>query len=124
MSRSEETRPTVAIVWSLIAGLVILASALGGVHILGFSLFAPIVFELIGMMSGSTILLAGLLLWATPKRHETWGAVVLVFSASSLLKGGGMIAIGFPLGFVFGLFGGILAIQWRPLPMMTPATMP
>ena len=103
MSRSEETRPTVAIVLSLIAGLVILASGLAGVHIPRFALFAPIVLLSIGLVSGSIIRLGGLMLWATPKQHVSWGVLLLVFSACSLLIGGGILAVLFPFGFVFGL---------------------
>lgn len=117
-------KPIRAIVLSVIGGLVILASGLSGVYIPKLAVFAPIVLVSVGLVSGAMILFGGLAMWAAPRRHVVWGVLVILFSAPSLLIGGGLLGILFPIGFMLSLAGGILAIRWRPSPIMTSPIVP
>ena len=111
-------RPVGAIVFSCAAGLIVLVNGLLGVHIPKFALFAPPVLISIGLVSGAAILVGSVLLWLAPRNRAVWGPTIIVFSALSLLIGGGMLGFLFPLGATFGIIGGILAIARPPAPMI------
>lgn len=110
-----------AIVLSLLGGLVVLANGLNGVYIPKLAVFAPIVLVSVGLVSGAMMLFGGLMLWVAPRKHVAWGVIIILFSASSLLIGGGLLGFLFPFGFTFGLIGGILALQSAPSPTTTSA---
>jgi hypothetical protein len=105
--------PTVAYVLSLIAGVLVVLNGLlliGVEATLGIAVFGGgLVFGIIGILLGVIIIYAAVRLNAQPVEHVSWGAVIIVFSAVSLVLVGG----GFILGFILGLIGGILAIAWR-----------
>lgn len=124
MSQSHEMKPIRAIVLSVAGGLVVLANGVYGVYIPKLAVFDPTVLASIRLVSGAMILFGGLALWAAPRRHVVCGVIVILFSVPSLLIGGGMLGVLFPIGFMLSLIGGILAIQWRPTPMVTSAIVP
>ena len=62
----------------------------------------------LGVVSGLVVLLGAFMIYNRPSQAETWGIVVLVFSALSIF---GMA--GFFFGGVLGVLGGILALTWR-----------
>ena len=126
--------PTAPYVLSLIAGLLILA---GGSMMMTFSYGGPYAgmmggyygmmggyygmmqgygYEVwfygaaaLGLIAGIAVLAGAIMIYARPARTSTWGLLVLVFSAVSLLGMGG-----FFLGAILGIVGGVLAITWRP----------
>jgi len=121
---SHRTKPVRAILLSLAGGLVVLASGVAGVYIPKLAVLAPEVLVSIGLASGAMILVGGLGLWMAPRRHVVWGVIVILSSVPSLLIGGGLLGVLFPVGFMLSLVGGILAIQWKPSPRMTSPSMP
>jgi len=124
ISQSYRMKPVRAILLSLAGGLVVLASGVAGVYIPKLAVLAPEVLVAIGLVSGAMILFGGLGLWVAPRRHVVWGVIVILSSVPSLLIGGGMLGVLFPVGFMLSLVGGILAVQWKPSPMMTSPSMP
>lgn len=109
------------IVLSLLGGFIVLANGLSRVYIPKLALFAPIVLVSVGLVSGAMMLFGGLMLWVAPRKHVGWGILIILFSASSLLIGGGLLGFLFPFGFTLGLLGGILALQSSPGPTTTSA---
>ncbi|MEM3624931.1 MAG: DUF6114 domain-containing protein, partial [Nitrososphaerales archaeon] len=63
----------------------------------------------IGLISGIVVIFAAIMLNARPEEHVTFGMIITVFSAISLLGIGG-----FFIGAVLGVVGGALAITWQP----------
>ena len=120
ISQSHRMKPVRAILLSLAGGLVVLASGVAGVYIPKLAVLAPAVLVAVGLISGTIILVGGLGLWMAPRRHVLWGVIVVLSSVPSLLIGGGLLGVLFPVGFMLSLVGGILAIQWKPRPMAPP----
>jgi len=66
--------------------------------------------NMLGVIFGTIIVLAALMLYVNPKQHELWGALIIVFSATSVLSCMGGVGI----GLILGVIGGILAIIYEP----------
>ena len=64
---------------------------------------------LFGLVTGTVVLASAVLLLAVPNQRTTWGVLILVFSALSLLGLGGFL-----VGAILGIVGGILALRWNP----------
>src|SRR5712691_3291620 len=124
ISQAHRMKPVRAILLSLAGGLVVLANGVAGVYIPKLAVLAPVVLVSVGLISGAMILVGGLGLWVAPRRHVGWGVIVVLSSVPSLFIGGGMLGVLFPVGFMLSLVGGILAVQWKPIPMMTSPSMP
>ncbi len=63
-----------------------------------------------GVVIGVSIVLASVMLNRRPNEHGSWGVVIIVLSAVSMIGGMGGMGIGLFLGIV----GGILAVLWQP----------
>ena len=118
--QSHRMTPGRAILLCLAGGLVVLASGLAEVYIPTLAVFAPAVLVAVGLISGTLILVGALGLWMVPRRHMLWGLIVVLSSVPSLLIGGGLLGVLFPIGFMLSLVGGILAVQWKPRPVAPP----
>lgn len=66
-------------------------------------------YSLVGLVAGIVVLVGALMLNSRPADHMTWGIIIVVFSAISLLGMGG-----FFIGAALGIAGGALALSWRP----------
>jgi len=66
---------------------------------------------IVGMLFGVVVIIGAFMLYNNPSQHTTWGLVIVIFSALSII-GGAMAGLG--IGFVLGLIGGILALTWKP----------
>ena len=99
---------------------MVLASGLAGVYLPELAVFAPAMLVAVGLISGTLILVGALGLWMAPRRHLQWGLIVVLSSVPSLLIGGGLLGVLFPIGFMLSLVGGILAVQWKPRPVAPP----
>lgn len=66
---------------------------------------------LVGLITGVGIIGSAIMLQSKPENHVTWGSVIIVLSALSLVGGMG----GMGIGLILGLIGGILAITWSPV---------
>ena len=130
---SSENRPSVAVVLSLIGGILMLLGGaifsfvsftgfgmMGGYRGMmdgywgmmggfGFPFGFMMVFSLIGMISGVLVIIGAVMLNTRPSEHITWGIIVLVFSMINFLSMGG-----FFVGSILGIIGGALALSWRP----------
>ena len=60
----------------------------------------------IGLTLGCLVLIGATLLRINPANRKTWGAMIALFSASSVLTGGGFV-----IGFILGIIGGMSAFQ-------------
>ena len=118
--QTHRLKPVRAILLSLAGGLVVLASGVAGVYVPELAVFAPAMLAAVGLISGTFILVGALGLWMVPRRHMQWGLIVVLSSVPSLLIGGGLLGVLFPIGFMLSLVGGILALQWKPRPMAPP----
>jgi hypothetical protein len=65
---------------------------------------------LLGIMLGSLIIAAAIMLCVNSERHALWGASILVLSVSSILSCMG----GLGAGLLMGVVGGTLAVLWKP----------
>jgi hypothetical protein len=119
-----EEKPTTAIVFSLISGILILVwgfwltrmllwrgrggmLGLTGVEVgdrIGFTPAMAILWDISGLL----IIIAAVMLSRDPKKHRTYGAIISVFAFISLF--GAPIGI----GSIIGVVGGILAFTWKP----------
>ncbi len=123
---SSENRPTVAVILSLIGGILMLLSGaifsifgstgfgmMGGYRGMmgsfGFPFSLMVGFSLIGLMSGILVIIGAVMLDTRPSDHTAWGIIVFVFSMVSLLGMGG-----FFVGAILGIIGGAFALSWRP----------
>jgi hypothetical protein len=133
---SSEERPDVAVILSIIGGVLVVAGGammlmivpypgldfgmMGGLGDMmggfagmmqGFGI--PIGFmgslSLIGIVSGLLVVIGAAELNARPADHNEWGIVILAFSLISFLGMGG-----FYIGAILGIIGGALAMTWRP----------
>lgn len=68
------------------------------------------VMGILGIIFGIIIISAAILLYTNPKQHELWGALIIVFSAASVISCMG----GMGVGLLLGIVGGALAILWKP----------
>ena len=118
--QTHRLKPVRAILLSLAGGLVVLASGVAGVYVPELAVFAPAMLAAVGLISGTLILVGALGLWMVPRRHMQWGLIVVLSSVPSLLIGGGLLGVLFPIGFMLSLVGGILAVQWKPRPVAPP----
>jgi len=66
---------------------------------------------ILSLIFGIIVIISGVMLYSRPSKHTTWGVVIVVFSALSVL---GSMMGGFGVGVLLGLVGGILAITWKP----------
>jgi len=121
-----EERPYAAFVLSLVGGVLILVGGLLGLTWLGWPMWGwwgmgmmggmkwgwmpgfLLVFSAVGIVSGAAIVTAAYKLYNKPSQAQTWGTIVLVFAAVSLLSAGGFI-----IGALLGIVGGLLALTWR-----------
>jgi hypothetical protein len=118
--------PTGPFVLSLVSGVLIILGALVPIFFMGsysgmgdmmggsapdglIDTDSPL-FQILGVVFGGAVLYSAFMLNSRPRKHTTWGALVLIFSALSPFGGMG----GFGIGMVAGLVGGAWAIAWKP----------
>ena len=65
----------------------------------------------VGVLAGTIVILAAVMLVKRPKKRSTWGSLIILFSFFSIY---GAAIGGFGIGLVLGLIGGILAVTWKP----------
>jgi len=65
---------------------------------------------IIGIIFGVMVVVASIMLYLKPASHELWGALIIVFSVTSILSCMG----GLGIGLILGVSGGALAIFWKP----------
>ena len=123
---SSENRPTVAVILSLIGGVLMLLGGamfsmfgfigfgmMGGYWGMmggfGFPFGLTMVFSLIGLVSGVLVIIGAVMLDTRSSEHMAWGIIVLVFSIISFLGMGG-----FFVGAILGIIGGAFALTFRP----------
>jgi len=121
MSKSKKTYNTFS--FPIIAGTSILTNAvlLGVVAkwfigimptLPGSSSNDPAVFyclSTLGVIFGFLVLIGALILQRRPQRGRTLGMIILIFSASSVIMGGGFL-----VGFILGIVGGINTLRMKP----------
>ena len=84
----------------------------GGMAMAGMMMgFAPAL-TIVGLASGTLVILGSVMLYQRPAENQVWGAIILAFSILSILGGMG----GFIVGLVLGLVGGVLGLTWRKPP--------
>jgi hypothetical protein len=76
----------------------------------GFSTGFMTGLSLIGLVSGTIVIIGAVMLNIRPAEHAMWGTVILVFSTISFVSMGG-----FFVGAILGIIGGAFAISWRAL---------
>ena len=130
---SSENRPTLAVILSLIGGILMLWGGaifsmfgstgfgmMGGYRGMmdgywgmmgrfGTPFGFMMVFSLIGLVSGVLVIIGAVMLDTRPSEHTAWGIIVLVFSIISFLGMGG-----FFVGAILGIIGGAFALTFRP----------
>lgn len=103
-----------------------LAGALGITANLPVASFIP--FGVMGFVSGVVMLLAAAALARTPSRHVAWAFAIIWFAVACLVSGSFWLAVGLSLGAggplsigvggvsaaVLGLWGGAVALVWKP----------
>ena len=126
-------KPSISFILSLIGGLIILVGSLvnivwyalgssafgsywgmmGGYHGMtgnfGFSNSYMTAFSVVGLVCGIVVVISALMLKARPTEHSAWGALIIVFSAISLISMGGWF-----VGALLGIIGGAFALSWKP----------
>ncbi len=130
-----EEKPTAAFILSLIAGVFILLGGgmmtmigswmgnygygmmgryaqWGGMMGTGFGMmgFAFGAMGVLGLIFGAIVVISALMLNNRPEQHSTWGSLIVLFSVLSIFGS----AMGFGIGLILGLIGGVLAITWKP----------
>jgi Family of unknown function (DUF6114) len=112
---NENKKSTKAFQLSLISGLLILTNTLLlGIVTTWFPGFLPtlpgqtandptILYQLTALVLifGSLVFLSAILLRIKPTHKKIWGTLIIVFSVSSVITGGGFI-----IGFILGILGG------------------
>jgi hypothetical protein len=68
-------------------------------------------FPWFGAAAGIILLIGSVFLYTKPERSRTWGLVILIVAALSVLVGMGGLLAG-----ALGVVGGSLAIAWKPGP--------
>jgi hypothetical protein len=129
---SNQQKPTVAFVLSLLSGILTLIGGLTvtyvGVWRFGFmervmrgyryafaagpGYFSPFVsfMGMLGIIFGVIVIVSAVMLNRQPRQHQTWGVLILIFSILGIF--GGMA--GYIVGLILGIVGGALAIAWKP----------
>lgn len=130
MSQSE--KPTKAFIFSLTAGILIIANAvLLGIVAKWFIGIMPTLpgssgndptilmgLAAVGLIFGVLVLLGALMFRSKPVNKKAWGIIVIVFSIPSVITGGGFI-----IGFILGIIGGAKELLRKPKMEATkPAT--
>jgi hypothetical protein len=72
---------------------------------LGFS-----VMGVLGLIFGVVVIFAAIMLNSKPEQHTMWGSLIVLFSVLSIFGS----AMGFGIGLILALIGGILALTWKP----------
>jgi hypothetical protein len=67
--------------------------------------------SVVSVVCGVIVVIAALVLRIHPEEHFMWGAVIVAFSAVSFVGMGGYF-----VGAVFGIVGGVIALNYKPLP--------
>lgn len=116
--------PDAAHLLSLIGGIFVLIGgllfAVFGAAITFFAFGLLGLFGVLGVIWGIVLIYGAMKLRSNPEQHDTWGALIVLFSLLSWVGGMGGFVIGFLLCFV----GGILAIVWRPAQPASGAGLP
>jgi hypothetical protein len=60
-----------------------------------------------GFLLGIGIIVSSIMLNKRASEHGTWGLVIIILSAASMMAGMG-------IGLLLGIVGGILAVLWQP----------
>jgi hypothetical protein len=115
--RAEKRYPSIAVILSIIGGILILISGLVlfGVDIVGASVIPGVGVSLIlgagvwGIICGIIVIVAGYMVSSRLMSHSTYGIIVLIFSILIFVESGGYI-----IGGVLGIIGGLWAIFWKP----------
>jgi hypothetical protein len=63
----------------------------------------------VGFILGALVLLCTLMIRDKPENRKSWGTMIIIFSITSLIMGGGFI-----IGFILGITGGISAVRKKP----------
>jgi hypothetical protein len=66
---------------------------------------------LVSLVSGILVIVGAVMMNIYPSQSTTWGIIVLVFSIISFVGMGGFV-----IGAVLGIVGGALALSWRTKP--------
>jgi len=120
---SQNEKPARAFTLSLIAGILIISnSTLLGAAATWFPWIIPTLpgssandttflvrLAVVGLIFGVLVLLGDIMLHIKPVNKKAWGIIILVFSISSVVTGGGFI-----IGFVLGIIGGASALSRKP----------
>lgn len=75
----------------------------------GFSPTFFLIAVIVGLAAGAALTVLAFMLWARPRDHTVIGALILAFSAVSVVAYGGAF-----VGLAAGLAGGILALVYKP----------
>lgn len=135
---SYEERPTVAVILSIIGGVLMLVggsmafmmlsynnggfgmmSGFGGMmggyrgmmDDVGFPYVMMDGLMLVSLVSGILVIVGAVMIDIHPSQSRTWGIIVLIFSIVSLVGMGGFL-----IGAVLGVAGGALALSWKAKP--------
>jgi len=73
--------------------------------------FSVSLMGIVGVLAGTIVILAAVMLLRKPKKRSTWGSLIIIFSLFSIY---GAAMGGFGIGIILGLIGGLLAITWKP----------
>jgi hypothetical protein len=124
-------KPSIGFILSLVGGILIFVSSaistiwfavgsspfgygdfwgmMTGFHsMMGFNNDYLLGFSVLGLVCGVIVVIGSFLLNLRPLEHVSWGVIVLVFSAVSLVSMGGWF-----VGAALGIAGGAFAIAWR-----------
>jgi hypothetical protein len=131
-------RPTVAVILSIIGGVLMLVggsmafmmlsyndggfgmmSGFGGMmggyrgmmDDVGFPYAMLDGLMLVSLMSGILVIVGAVMIDIHPSQSGTWGIIVLIFSIVSFVGMGGFL-----IGAALGIIGGALALSWKPKP--------
>ena len=73
--------------------------------------FSVSLMGIVGVLAGTIVILAAVMLLRKPEKRSTWGSLIILFSLFSIY---GAAMGGFGIGIILGLIGGLLAITWKP----------
>lgn len=80
---------------------------MGNYYSMGYGMMGGFYYlPLVGIVSAVVVLYGAYMLSNKPKESKTWGILILIFSAVSLVNGGG-----FFIGAILGILGGIFALS-------------
>ena len=122
-------KPTAAFVLSLIGGVFVLLGAI--VYFFVGSFFAVLlsmmanngaiaasggILAVAGLILAVVLIIASVLAYVDPEKNKLWGGIVII--VCSVLSWA-FALVGFLVGFILALIGGILFLTWKPT---TPST--